>query len=102
MNEEQKRKYLAEETPFGMTRPVVTVLVTMGVVIAYWVWPEGITEGPIEEISVSEFIQAAGAVLVAILTVVVALRAWLDLGWRSRINRRTRASDTSRARDPGE
>ena len=101
MSEKEKRKYLAEDAPFGMTRPVVTVLVTMGVVIAYWVWPEGITEVPIEEIPMSELIQAAGSVLVAILTVVVALRAWLDLGWRSRINR-TRASDTSRARDPEE
>ena len=98
---DEKRKYLADDTPFGMTRPVVTVLVAMGVVIAYWVWPDGITEVPIEEIPISELIQAAGSVLVAILTLVIALRAWLDLGWRSRINR-TRASGTNRGRDPEE
>lgn len=75
---EEKRKYLADESGHGMARPMVTVLVIMGIAIAYWVWPEGITEQPLDEIPMSDLVQALGSLLVGLFTLGVAVRAWLD------------------------
>jgi integral membrane sensor domain MASE1 len=75
---EEKRKYLAHDAGHGMTRPVVTVLLAMGIGIAYWVWPDGITDKSFGDIPASDLVQAAGAVLVGLFTVAVAVRAWFD------------------------
>lgn len=76
---ERKRKYLGSDAGHRMSRPVVTVLLIMGIVISYWVWPDGITDEPFAEISISDLIQAAGAVLVGLFTLAIVVRAWLDL-----------------------
>ena len=75
---EEKRRYLADESGRGMARPMVTVLLVMGIAIAYWVWPDGITDHAFEDIPVSDLVQALGSLLVALFTLGVAVRAWLD------------------------
>lgn len=75
---EQKRKYLASNHGDGMARPMATVMLVLGIGIAYWVWPDGITDRPFADIPLSDLVQAAGSLLVGLLTVGVAVRAWLD------------------------
>ena len=75
---DEKRRYLADESEHGMARPMVTVRVIMGIAIAYWVWPDGITDHAFEDIPVSDLVQAVGSLLVALFTLAVAVRAWLD------------------------
>ena len=76
---ERKRKYLSGDSGRRMSRPVVTVLLIMGIVISYWVWPDGITDMPFAEVSTSDLIQAAAAVLVGAFSLAIVVRAWLDL-----------------------
>jgi len=76
---DEKRKYLPDDSGHGMARPMLTVLLVMGAGIAYWVWPDGITERPLAETSLADLVQAGGALLVGLFTVAVAVRAWFDL-----------------------
>lgn len=76
---QEKRRYLTDESARRLTRPVVTVLLLVGLALAFWVWPEGITDKPFGDVSLSELLEAGAAVLVGLFTFAVVARAWLDL-----------------------
>lgn len=76
---QEKRKYLSDESAHTMARPVVTALLAVGLGLAYWVWPEGITDKAFAEVALSELLEAAASVLVGLFTLGVVVRAWLDL-----------------------
>jgi hypothetical protein len=58
---------------------VVVVLSVLGLGIAYWAWPDGITDHGAGAPGAEELFWAAVAVLVTLLTGAMAVRAWRDL-----------------------
>ena len=60
-------------------RVVVIVLSLVGLAIAYWAWPDGITDRATAVLGTEELFWAAVAVLVTLLTGAMAVRAWRDI-----------------------
>jgi len=60
-------------------RVVAVVLSLLGLAIAYWAWPDGITDHVAAASGTEEWFWAVVAVLVALLTGTMAVRAWRDL-----------------------
>jgi hypothetical protein len=59
-------------------RVVAVVLSLLGLGIASWAWPDGITDHVAAPLGTEELFWAVVAVLVALLTGTMAVRAWRD------------------------
>ena len=70
---------MRDESARRIARVVVTVLLVIGLGLAYWVWPAGITDMPLRDVPLGTLLWAIGAVLVALLTIAIVVRAWRDI-----------------------
>ena len=70
---------MRDEATRRVGRAVVMVLSLVGLAIAYWAWPDGIADHAPAAPGTEELFWAAVAVLVALLTTAMAVKAWRDI-----------------------
>ena len=74
-----KRKYTRDESARTAARVVVTILLALGLGLAYWIWPAGFTDPAHGDVPLGSLLWAIGSVVVALLTIMMVVRAWRDL-----------------------
>jgi O-antigen/teichoic acid export membrane protein len=74
-----KHKYTSDESAKTVARVVVTILLAFGLGLACWIWPTGFTDPAHGDVPLGSLLWAIGSVLVALLTIMMVVRAWRDL-----------------------
>lgn len=60
-------------------RVLVSALVVVGgSATAMWLWPDGLTDGPISSITLGAFIYALGGAIAALISIIVLIGVWSD------------------------
>ncbi len=54
-------------------RTVGAIVFSIGLAVAYWIWPSGITDLPLASISFGSLLRAMGAAVVAVAFLVIGL-----------------------------
>ena len=76
---DRKRKYIKDESARSIARVVVIVVLWTGLGLAWWVWPAGVTDIPLQDAPSGTLAWAIGALLIALLTIAIVVKAWRDI-----------------------
>jgi hypothetical protein len=74
--DEPERKFVSNEEAQATTRMVATVLLAIGFVIAYWVWPAGITDLPLAAVTFGALLRAIASGVMALVTLYLVALFW--------------------------
>ena len=61
-------KYMSNESAQRVVWAVASVLLGIGWIVAYWVWPSGITDLPLASITFGELLRAIASGVIALIT----------------------------------
>jgi hypothetical protein len=76
--EEPDNELVSNESAQARVRVMAAVLLGIGVAIAYWVWPAGITDLPLTQITFGSFIRVAASGAITLAALVMAALLWAD------------------------
>lgn len=62
----------------AITRKFAAILFGIGLSIAYWVWPDGITNLTLSQIRFGALLQAGASSAIALVALVIAFFLWID------------------------
>jgi hypothetical protein len=57
-------------------RAMASVVLVIGCGVAYWIWPGGITENTLSQITLAEFARLLASIITAVAFFVMALMLW--------------------------
>ena len=76
---EPNGKFVSNEQARATTAIVGIILLGIALGIAYWIWPEGITDLPLGAITLGQFLRAGAAIVVAFIPLSFLLGVILDI-----------------------
>lgn len=75
---EPDHKIVSNESAQASVRVMGTVLFGIGLAIAYWVWPTGITDVTLANIAFGRLLQAIASGGIVVITFYLAALLWMD------------------------
>ena len=76
--EKEDEYSLINEKSQASTRKIAAFLFGIGFSIAYWVWPDGITNLTLSQIRFGALLQAGASSAIALVALVIAFFLWID------------------------
>jgi hypothetical protein len=71
-------KFVSNESAQSILRVIATVLFGIGLAISYWVWPAGITDLPLAQITLGALLRTAASVAIMLAALVMAALLLID------------------------
>ena len=75
--DERNGKFTTNEQAQATTRVVAVVFLAIGLLAAYWVWPNGITDLTIASITLGALLRAVGSGVIALASCICAAMLWI-------------------------
>lgn len=73
---EETGKYVTNEEAQASVRIIAAIILAIGFVAAYWVWPGGITDQTLAAITFGGLLRAIASGAIAVAALVVAAMLW--------------------------
>ena len=74
---DQDGKFITNEQAQAATRKVAVIVLVVGLAVAYWVWPEGITALPLASITFGALLRAIASGAISLIFLFVAVMFWI-------------------------
>lgn len=75
---EPDRKFISNESAQASVRVMATVLFGIGLVIAYGIWPTGVSDVPLANMTFGALLQAIASGAIAVIPLILAALLWMD------------------------
>ena len=75
---EPDNKFVSNESAQATVRVLATVLLGIGLAAAYWVWPTGVTDLSLANVTFGAFLRAIASGVIAIIALIFAALLWMD------------------------
>lgn len=76
--EKPEGDYRSNESVQAGVRKLAAILFGIGLAIAYWLWPDGITNLPLAQITFGTLLWAAASCATMLAALVMAILLWID------------------------
>lgn len=71
-------EFVSNESAQASVRVMAVILFCIGLAIAYWVWPAGITNIPLVQITFGALLWAAASAAITLATLIMAALLWIN------------------------
>ena len=74
--EKETEKYVTNEEAQASVRVIAAIVLAIGLVAAYWVWPSGITDQALAAITFGALLRAIASGAIAVVALVFTAMLW--------------------------